>query len=154
MDILDIIKTKRKELNMTQEQMAKLLNMPRTTYYNIEANAVTLKIYDFLKIIKILDIPLGYFTDEDYVIIPKKDFEELKKATNTISSITEKADTNFNIVNNSQVVNMTFNNKISKKKYCEICGEPSGFFPLCKRHALLKEKGLVYKDGNGHWIEI
>ena len=49
---------------------------------------------------------------------------------------------------------MTFNNKISKKKYCEICGEPSGFFPLCKRHALLKEKGLVYKDENGHWIEI
>lgn len=45
MDILDIIKTKRKELNITQEQMAKLLNMPRTTYYNIEANAVTLKIY-------------------------------------------------------------------------------------------------------------
>ena len=39
------------------------------------------------------------------------------------------------------------------KKYCEICGEPSGFFPLCKYHASLKEKGLIYKDEYGHWRE-
>ena len=37
--------------------------------------------------------------------------------------------------------------------YCEICGNPSGFYPLCKYHKILKDKGLVYKDENQNWIE-
>ena len=90
MDVLEIIKEKRKEANLTQDDMAKRLNMPRTTYHNIESN----------------------------------------------------------------VVNMNFNNTApTKKRFCEICGQPSGFYPLCKYHKTLKEKGVVYKDENGNWIE-
>lgn len=154
MDVLDLIKRKRKELNITQERMAVLLNMPRTTYQNIENNFVTLKIYDFFRIIKILQLPLELFQDENYIVISEADFKELKKAANTISNITEKIQSNVNIVNNSQIVNMNFNNDgTSRKKFCEICGEPSGFFPLCKYHKALKDKGLVIKDEEGRWIE-
>ena len=61
MDVSEIIKQKRKEANITQDQMAKLLNMPRTTYQNIENNLVAMKIYDFFIILKILNIPLEMF---------------------------------------------------------------------------------------------
>lgn len=116
MDILEIIKLKRKEKNLTQEQMARLLNMPRTTYLNIENNIVTLKIYDFFRIIKILKIPLEIFQDEKYIVISEQDFDDLKKASKTISSITEKIESNVNVVNNSKIVNMNFNNIDSLKK--------------------------------------
>lgn len=37
-------------------------------------------------------------------------------------------------------------------KVCHICGEPSGMFPLCKKHNELKEKGLVFKnEKTGQW---
>lgn len=154
MDVLEIIKNKRKEKGLTQEQMAKLLNIPRTTYQNIENNFVTLKIYDFFKIIKILNIPLDIFQDEKYIIISEQDFEALKKASDTISSITEKIESNVNVVNHSKIVNMNFNNvESNRKRYCEICGKPSGFYPLCKYHNTLKDIGEVYKDESGHWVE-
>lgn len=154
MDVLEIIKAKRKEANLTQEQMATLLKMPRTTYQNIENNFVTLKIYDFFRIIRILNIPLEIFQDNKYIVLSEEDFDSLKKASNTISHITDKIQSNVNIVNNSNVVNMNFNNTApTKKRFCEICGQPSGFYPLCKYHKILKEKGVVYKDENGNWIE-
>lgn len=119
MDILDIIKTKRKELNITQEQMAKLLNMPRTTYYNIEANAVTLKIYDFLKIIKILDIPLGYFTDEELfdvlksynLNIVKRDF--YLPAFN-LNSQTKDLEELFNVYLSNEIMTPAYISKVIK----------------------------------------
>lgn len=153
MDILEIIKLKRKEKGLTQYDMAKLLKLPRTTYQNIENNIVTLKIYDFLKIIEILEIPLIYFTEENYVVIPENDFKKLKKAANEITQITKKIESNVNVVNNSKVVNMNFNNTENKKRFCEICGEPSGFFPLCEYHSTLKPKGLIYKNEKGYWVE-
>jgi len=39
-------------------------------------------------------------------------------------------------------------------KQCVICGEPSGFYPLCRKHLQLKKEGKVIKDDNGNWIEI
>ena len=154
MDVLEIIKEKRKEANLTQDDMAKRLNMPRTTYHNIESNVVTLKIYDFFRIIRILNIPLEIFQDNKYIVLSEEDFDSLKKASNTISHITDKIQSNINIVNNSNVVNMNFNNTApTKKRFCEICGQPSEFYPLCKYHKTLKEKGVVYKDENGNWIE-
>lgn len=153
MDVSEIIKQKRKEANITQDQMAKLLNMPRTTYQNIENNLVAMKIYDFFKIVKILNIPLEMFQEEKYIVISQDDFNVLKESTNNLKTLADKIESNVTIQNNN-VANVTFNNlEKSRKKYCEICGEPSGFFPLCKYHASLKEKGLIYKDENGHWRE-
>ena len=153
MDVSEIIKQKRKEANITQDQMAKLLNMPRTTYQNIENNLVAMKIYDFFKIVKILNIPLEMFQEEKYIVISQNDFNILKEATSNLKNLADKIESNITIQNNN-VVNVTFNNlEKSRKNYCEICGEPSGFFPLCKYHTSLKEKGLIYKDENGHWRE-
>jgi len=39
-------------------------------------------------------------------------------------------------------------------KICEICGEPSGMFPLCKKHLKLKKEGKVIKNDEDKWEEI
>lgn len=39
-------------------------------------------------------------------------------------------------------------------KNCVICGEPSGMYPLCRKHLQLKQEGKVIKDENGSWIEV
>lgn len=37
-------------------------------------------------------------------------------------------------------------------KNCQICGEPSGIFPLCKEHSKMKDNGLVIKnEKTGLW---
>lgn len=40
-------------------------------------------------------------------------------------------------------------------KICQICGEKSGIYPLCKKHLELKQEGLVKKnESTGKWYEI
>ena len=37
-------------------------------------------------------------------------------------------------------------------KTCQICGKPSGIYPLCKEHLLMKQEGLVVKnEDTGNW---
>ena len=96
MDILEIIKAKRKEDNLTQDQMAKLLNMSRITYQKIENNLVTLKIYDFFRIIKILNIPLEAFQDGKYILIQEDDYYDLKNTSEKISKIVKRIES-YNI---------------------------------------------------------
>lgn len=155
MDILEIIKAKRKSLGITQEKMAGLLCIPRTTYNNIENNIIELKVYDFLKICKILDIPLDTFQHKDCVIIEKNDLNVLMRATEQIQTVAKKIETNISIVNND-TINMQFDHSnlkgAIKAKRCAICGEPSGFYPLCKHHLDLKEKGKVIKNSKGYWV--
>ena len=39
-------------------------------------------------------------------------------------------------------------------KICQICGEKSGIYPLCKKHLEMKNNGLVIKDEKTNkWIE-
>lgn len=97
MDIIEIIKSKRIEANLTQNDMAKRLNMSRTTYQNIENNLVTLKVYDFFRIINILDIPLEIFQDEKYIMIEEDDYYDLKNASEKISNIINRIKRNSNI---------------------------------------------------------
>ena len=155
MDILEIIKAKRKVLGITQEKMASLLCIPRTTYNNIENNIIELKVYDFLRICKILDIPLEIFQNKDCVIIEKNDLDILIKATEQIQTVAKRIETNISIVNND-TINMSFEYQnlkgAIKPKRCAICGEPSGYYPLCKHHLDLKEKGKVIKNSKGYWV--
>lgn len=155
MDILEIIKTKRKVLGITQEKMAGLLGIPRTTYNNIENNYIELKVYDFFQICKILDIPLETFQHRECIIIEKNDLEILVKATEQIQTVAKKIETNISIVNND-TINMTFEHSnlkgAIKAKRCAICGEPSGYYPLCKHHMKLKEEGKVVKNNKGYWV--
>lgn len=37
-------------------------------------------------------------------------------------------------------------------KVCQICGTPSGMYPLCKEHLQLKNEGKVVKNDEGKWI--
>ena len=97
MDIIEIIKSKRIEANLTQNDMAKRLNMSRTTYQNIENNLVTLKVYDFFRIINILDIPLEIFQDEKYIMIEEDEYYDLKNASEKISNIINRIKRNSNI---------------------------------------------------------
>lgn len=97
MDIIEIIKSKRIEANLTQNDMAKRLNMSRTTYQNIENNFVTLKVYDFFRIINILEIPLEIFQDEKYIMIEEDDYYDLKNASEKITNIINRIKRNSNI---------------------------------------------------------
>ncbi len=36
-------------------------------------------------------------------------------------------------------------------KSCQICGMPSGMYPLCKEHLIMKSAGKVIKDKGGKW---
>lgn len=157
MDVLEIIRAKRKSLGITQEKMAKLLCIPRSTYNNIENNIIELKVYDFLQICKILEIPLETFQNRDCIVIEKNDLNVLIKATEQIQTVAKKIETNISIVNND-TINMSFDYKSSflkgekKPKRCAICGEPSGYYPLCKHHLDLKEEGKVIKNSKGYWV--
>lgn len=157
MDILEIIRAKRKSLGITQERMAKLLCMPRSTYNNIECNIIELKVHDLLEICKILEIPLETFQDNDCVVIEKEDLQTLIKASEQIRTVAKKIETNISIVNNN-TINMKFDYNPSsmkgqkKPKRCAICGEPSGYYPLCKHHMKLKEEGKVIKNDKGYWV--
>ncbi len=37
-------------------------------------------------------------------------------------------------------------------KKCVICGEPSGMYPLCKKHMQMKNNGEVIKNEKGQWV--
>ena len=78
--------------------MAEKLGMARTTYQAIESGVNNLKIDDFFSILKILDIPLSVFSNEDLIVIPRDDLVKLKYAASTIKDITEKLSTNINII--------------------------------------------------------
>ena len=155
MDYLDIIKAKRKEAGLTQEEMARLLCLPRSTYQSIESNIVGLKVNDFFRIIKILNIPLELFEDENYIVIPEEDFLKLEQSVNEISNITDKIKNNVSLVQDNivnQVITPTKAPK-SRKQYCRVCNEPSGFYPFCKKHEIMRLNWLFIQDEEGRWIE-
>jgi len=48
---------------------------------------------------------------------------------------------------------MTRRKKIAGKT-CQICGKPSGIYPLCKEHLQLKNDGKVVKNESGTWVLV
>ena len=37
-------------------------------------------------------------------------------------------------------------------KICDICGQNSGMYPLCEKHAEMKQRGLIIKNNKtGKW---
>ena len=151
MDFLDIIREKRKQSGYTQEEMARMLNIPKTNYQYIENGKTMLKACDFFSIIKILHIPLEMFQNEEIIMINKDDFYRLKESTETIKNVIDNIQNNVNISNHS-VVNITFNNDhATRKQLCRVCGEPSGFYPFCKYHAKLRQEGKLKQNKDGSW---
>lgn len=56
------LKEKRKEKKLTQEQMAKMLKISRIQYNRYENGKVLPKLNTLVKISKILETDIGYFT--------------------------------------------------------------------------------------------
>lgn len=90
MDIIEIIKSYRKEKNYTQAQIAEMLGIDRASYCYLENGKTNLRATDFIKLINYLDIPINILTEENYIIISEKDLTRLKNASKTIDEITNK----------------------------------------------------------------
>jgi len=111
-EILNIIKNKRKELKLTQEDMANKLKIARTSYQAIELGNIKLTLEDFLNIIKILDIPITSFNKNKLLVISEDDLNKLKKATDLLNSVTNKLKyQEINISDNHGTIKINQNNK-------------------------------------------
>ena len=108
---IEIIKVYRKKRNYTQEDIAKELNMDRTTYNNIEKGKNNLKADDFIKLINYLKIPIMELSEEELIVISKEDLEILNKSVNALSELTKnineksKIENNPNIYDNHGIIN-------------------------------------------------
>ncbi len=101
MDILEIIKKRRIELNMTQREISSLLGMSINTWQKIESKTQDLKLDVFLKVISILNIPITMFSNKDLIVISKEDLNKIKDATELLTEVTKKL--------NSQQININDN---------------------------------------------
>jgi transcriptional regulator with XRE-family HTH domain len=60
----DLIKNKRKKMGMTQEDVAKITNIPRSRINQIELEKKDIKLSDVIKIFEALKLRLGGFSFE------------------------------------------------------------------------------------------
>lgn len=89
-EALDLIKAKRKKLDITQKEIANKLGMARSSYQAIESGKNNMSINDFFKIIEILQIPITTFVDKDLIVISKDEVTQLSKCAEIIIEITKK----------------------------------------------------------------
>lgn len=95
MIIIETIKKIRKELGYTQSQIANYLNIAQTTYADIENNKIQLKVEDFIKICKFLQVdPIMLLKDTNSIIISITN-EEAK----ILNQLNEKVQQNFSFNN-------------------------------------------------------
>lgn len=90
-EIAERIKTARELENRTQVWMAMRLGIARQTYLDLENGKTEAKLSIIVKLTKILNRPLEYFTDvtEDDCILVKKDvFRDMQRAARMILSLT------------------------------------------------------------------
>ena len=104
-EILEIIKNQRKIKKISQEEMALKIGIARTSYQAIELGKVKLTFEDFLKIIKILDLPINVFTDKKLIVITEDDLKKINKATELLEEVTSK-------LSQSSSINIGSNNNI------------------------------------------
>lgn len=90
MKALEIIKLKRKEKGFNQDYMAEKLQMARSSYQAIESGINNMNIIDFFKILEILEIPLTLFSDDEIIVLEKKDLNELIYHSNEMQKLINK----------------------------------------------------------------
>ena len=79
MYIGDQIKQKRKELNMTQEDLAKQLNVSRSTISNWEINRNYPDINSIVSLSTILEIPLDTLLRKESDVVKKITYDTIKR---------------------------------------------------------------------------
>ncbi len=62
--ILDIIKDKRKSVNLTQQEIAEKLDISRSQYVNIENGNSEMSLDKFLKLCEMLDLEMNNFEEK------------------------------------------------------------------------------------------
>lgn len=87
-DFLEIIKYYRKKQGLRQSDVALRLCIARSTYRSIENNRHHLYFEDFLRIVKILEIPFSAFWDKDeyYFFITKDELKVWKQFCRKINN--------------------------------------------------------------------
>ena len=118
MKALEIIKIKRKEKDISQDEMADKLQMARSTYQAIESGKNKMNIKDFFEIVKILEIPLTTFSEKEILIIEKEDLNnliyhtrEIEKTVNKIKNSTIQENTNNITIGSNNTIKNSFNKK-------------------------------------------
>lgn len=94
---IEIIKTYRKKRKLTQEQIANVIGIDRTSYSNLETGKTNLKADDFIKLINYLNIPITKLSSGDLIIITKRDLDILNNSIEELKKVIDK-------INNSQMI--------------------------------------------------
>ena len=90
MKAIEIIKNKRIKKGINQRELSEILNLPINAWQKIESGTQSLKLEDFLKIIKYLEIPITAFNDEQLIVISENDLKDLSKASELLNNVTSK----------------------------------------------------------------
>ena len=99
-DILDLIKTKRKEKGITQKEIANFIGVSEMTYIRIENGQSELKLSQYIDICKFLGVELVTNKDstKETALITSKEsdvsnvWQELREQKNEIKKQSEKLD--------------------------------------------------------------
>lgn len=104
MDYILKIKDLLKEKNITQREFAKKINVTLTTVSNYLTKKTKIDIDTFIKIAKVLGVPVGYFFDEKK---GSKEIDEFQKQIKNLKELLEfYKDTSFILKSNVQILLM------------------------------------------------
>lgn len=82
MNVIDKIRLLREKRNLSQKEMGLFLGVSRETYRNLENGKIQLRLDDYLKICKILNVAPSYFLsdyDEGYQLISNEKMNQIKE---------------------------------------------------------------------------
>lgn len=86
MTAIEVIRAKRKEKKYTQEDLANVLGVKRSTYSDIENQRIQLKADDLIKLCCFLDLTFEVFIGKDsqYVILKQSEIDALLSIANRL----------------------------------------------------------------------
>lgn len=100
------IKELRENLNLTQTELGKKLNLSQITISGYERGYRDPDLETLLKLAKFFNVSIDYLLGaslEDIIVLTKQDYNEIKNATKILEKITNKIDSE-NRTKNSQTI--------------------------------------------------
>ena len=113
----DRIKNRRIELNMTQEELGKLIGVTKVAICSYENNKRTPKLDTISKISSVLNLEVGYLLGQDVSIISEEDSLSMKlpkEDLKLLSELKKNKKLYFMLVNDPQRSIKLINNKLFK----------------------------------------
>ena len=102
----------RKQKNLSQEDLAKILNIGQSTLSGYETGCYEPDINTLIKIANYFNVSIDYLLDynaKDYILITKKEYENLlkiKEPYETIMKIKQRNENNTTINDNHGIINI------------------------------------------------